>query len=217
MIPLGAFTGARVRELAQLLVQDIQEVERIPVISITEDEDITGGVKKVKTEAGRRIVPVHVTLINMGFLDFVKTMKESGEHRLWPDLAENKGTKGGCGRDWSRKFSRIKNELRFSQKVVYHSFRHAVESKLAALHIDRAYMSDIIGHARKGDTGETTYTKTFLPERKMALDQIKYEGVDWPKWEPGRAIQKRQKTAGKERIASFKSRRSGNVRNITAR
>ena len=212
MIPLGAFTGARVRELAQLLVRDIQEIEGIPVISIIEDEDEgedkPGGEKRVKTEAGRRIVPVHATLVTIGFLDFVKTMKESGENRLWPDLSENKGTKGGCGRDWSRRFSEIKNELHFSRKVVYHSFRHSVESKLAARNIDRAYISDIIGHARKGDTGETTYTKTFLPERKRAIDQIKYEGVEWPQWAPGRGGQKRAAPmpARKKRIEAFKAK-----------
>lgn len=211
MIPLAAFTGARVLELAQLLVQDVCEVEGIPVLSITDEkenkeEEKTGEEKRVKTEASRRMVPIHATLIAMGFLDFVESMKKSGERRLWPDLSENKGTKGGCGRKWSSRFSDIKHELLFPKQVVYHSFRHSVESKLAALHIDRAYISDIIGHSRKGDTGETTYTKTFLPERQKALDQIKYEGVEWPKWEPGREKQSAPIPANRKRIEAFKAK-----------
>ncbi len=42
--------------------------------------------KRVKTEAGKRFVPVHPELQRIGFLAFAEAMRVKGEKRLFPEL-----------------------------------------------------------------------------------------------------------------------------------
>src|SRR5206468_1324866 len=62
---LGLFTGGRIAELCQLDIADIQQHGGIWAISINSDGD-----KSLKSMAARRIIPVHQTLIDCGFLDY---------------------------------------------------------------------------------------------------------------------------------------------------
>lgn len=60
------YTGARVAEITQLRKEDVQEVDGIPFIRITPE---AGSVKTGQY----RDVPLHPHLVEMGFLDFVRT------------------------------------------------------------------------------------------------------------------------------------------------
>ena len=77
---LGLFTGGRIAELCQLDVADIQQHGGIWAISINSDGD-----KSLKSLAARRIIPVHQTLIDCGFLDYVKDASRHGT-KLFPYL-----------------------------------------------------------------------------------------------------------------------------------
>ncbi len=79
---LGLFTGARLNELCQLLKTDIGRHGEIDTISIMDEEEN----KRLKTEASRRIVPIHSKLIELGFLEFVKSAPAG---RLFPHLRED--------------------------------------------------------------------------------------------------------------------------------
>lgn len=82
---IGIFTGARLSEVCSLRVADVQEHDGIWCISIN-DEDPSGH-KRLKTNAARRLVPVHSALIKLGFLDFVaRRATFSGDVRLFPDF-----------------------------------------------------------------------------------------------------------------------------------
>jgi integrase len=70
---LGLFTGARVGELCQLRVADIEQTEAGAFLHITEEAE--GAT--VKTEAGLRSVPIHSELVRLGFLGYVDAMKAS--------------------------------------------------------------------------------------------------------------------------------------------
>jgi integrase len=65
---LCAYSGARVGELTQLRVQDIEQRACGPVLRITPD---AGTVKTGKA----RTVPIHPHLVEMGLLDYVETVK----------------------------------------------------------------------------------------------------------------------------------------------
>ena len=52
---LGLFTGARISELCQLRTADVSMVDGVDVLRITDEGEGQG----LKTEAGRRLVPVH--------------------------------------------------------------------------------------------------------------------------------------------------------------
>lgn len=73
IVLLAMFTGARVNEIAQLTPDDVSVEGGVPVIRITDE----GEGQVVKTEASRRKVPVHAKLVELGFLDYCTSVKES--------------------------------------------------------------------------------------------------------------------------------------------
>src|SRR5690606_30520749 len=79
---LGLFTGARLNEICQLEIADVQQEAGIWFIHITDEGD---NKKSVKASASRRKVPLHSELLRLGFLDFVQE-RNSGK-RLFPDYS----------------------------------------------------------------------------------------------------------------------------------
>ncbi|WP_412506649.1 hypothetical protein [Roseovarius sp. SYSU LYC5161] len=65
---LAMFTGARLREVAQLLPSDVRKEGGIWYIDINAD----GEKKSLKSPAAKRRVPVHSELIRLGFLEWVE-------------------------------------------------------------------------------------------------------------------------------------------------
>ena len=84
-VPLVAlYSGARLEEICQLEVRDIRKVGDVWCFDINDRGD-----KAVKTDAGKRLVPLHPQLIALGFLEYWETMKREGEKRLFPNLKKN--------------------------------------------------------------------------------------------------------------------------------
>jgi integrase len=79
---IGLFTGARVGEIAQLYLSDFIEEDGIPCIRIATDSD----GQSLKTEASRRLVPIHPALIELGLLERVKELRQQGEEGLFHDM-----------------------------------------------------------------------------------------------------------------------------------
>lgn len=75
---LGAYSGARLGELCQLRAVDIQNVEGIPVMVLTDD----GEGQRIKSEAGKRSVPTHSELLRLGFLDYATAVQAKGVDAL---------------------------------------------------------------------------------------------------------------------------------------
>lgn len=169
---LGLFTGARVGELCQLRVSDIDAPDGAPFLHITDDaEDTT-----VKTEAGIRSVPIHSELVRLGLLDYADAMREAGEVSLWPDLKFRKGKPGGYFSGWF-------GEYRRGCAVPvpdFHSLRHTVRTAMTEARIAEAVQDRITGHEVKGSTGTRVYShpKAVLRE---AVEAIKYPGLCLPK------------------------------------
>ncbi len=103
---IGLFTGARLNEICQLDIADIQEDDGGWFFDITDEG---GNKKRVKANASRRKVPVHSELIRLGLLDFVEA--RSSKQRLFYDYSYN--SNGGYGRNLSRWF----NETTFLPKL----------------------------------------------------------------------------------------------------
>ncbi|WP_058243093.1 site-specific integrase [Thalassovita autumnalis] len=145
---LGLFTGARLNEVCQLQTSDIQQAKDGSwYIHITDEGDDT---KSIKTAAGRRKVPVHSHLIELGFLDYVGT--QTDRQRLLPDFNLNK--KGGYGRALGRWFNEtflVRLEIKDKTRV-FHSLRHSLVTELARSDVSDPIIQCIVGHERSGVT-----------------------------------------------------------------
>ncbi|WP_404355799.1 DUF6538 domain-containing protein [Methylotuvimicrobium sp. KM1] len=99
---VGLFTGARVSEICQINPQKDVILDDSGVLYLSINNDGEG--KSVKTAAGVRVVPVHSRLIELGFLDYVESVRKAGHTRLFPQWAQKKGAKAGdsAGHDFRR-------------------------------------------------------------------------------------------------------------------
>ena len=93
---LAVYTGARVKELAQLRTQDVIEDARIYAVSLVWDGGTTKNDQSVRT------TPLHPRLVELGFMDYVKDMRSKGHEKLFPRAW---GTFSGPGDKMSRWFN----------------------------------------------------------------------------------------------------------------
>jgi len=167
MVRLAAFTGARRGELVQLRKSDIKidsESNRY-YIHINDDNG-----KVVKTGNAVREVPIHKSLIDMGFLDFAK---ESEQEELFPELNPETVSKwfpsflASCG------IERFDN---FSRRKVFHSFRHSfiTSSRAAGNPVDK--VQQVVGHEKTIFGVTDGYTDKFpLINVLDVVDKVEYK------------------------------------------
>ncbi|MDO6590147.1 MULTISPECIES: site-specific integrase [Rhodobacterales] len=154
---LGLYTGARLNEICQLDTADVQQEGAIWFLNITDEGDEN---TSIKSESGRRKVPLHRDLITLGFIDFVNKRKAST--RLFPDYNYNQN--GGYGRNlgrWCNESFLTKLGIK-ERGLVFHSFRHTVVTRLSQASVPEPVIQCIVGHARSGVTQEV-YIKRDIP------------------------------------------------------
>ena len=136
---LGLFTGARISELCQLDVTDIQKHGDIWAISINDEGD-----KSLKTLASNRLIPIHPVLLDIGFLDYVADAKEVGT-KLFPYLTPD--TFGSYGATPSERWGKYLDsvDIADSQKG-FHSFRSTSNNRLKQNGVDEESRCQFIGH-----------------------------------------------------------------------
>ena len=165
---LGMFTGARLNEICQLDIADVQQDGDTWFLNITDEGDNT---KSVKSRAGRRKVPLHSELIRLGFLDFVDNRKNG--MRLFPDYSYN--ANGGYGRNLGRWCNEsFLPKLGIKQPgLVFHSLRHTAVTRLSQADVPEPIVQCIVGHARSGVTQEVYNREGYtLAQLKKAIENF---------------------------------------------
>lgn len=172
---LALFTGARRAEVSQLLVRDIRQADGIWVIDIT-DDDVS---KNVKTDAGIRTIPIHPTLIEIGFLDYVEKVKSAKTGKaLFPKVEANKhGEKGNAiGNAWRRYL--IACGLRSKEQaeddpdtLTFHSLRHTAVTLLRNKGVAYDLRCQMVGHEAAGQQADygNVATPGVLAEKVLPL------------------------------------------------
>jgi integrase len=124
-VPLiGLYSGCRLGEICQLLLDDVVQLDDVWCFKITEEgETGDGGKKSTKTNAAKRIIPVHPRLIEAGFLTFYDDRKDKPGSRLFPEVqAASDGYYSGR---FSKQFSYYLKSIKAKTgKTSFHSFRH---------------------------------------------------------------------------------------------
>lgn len=139
---LGCLTGARLNELCQLYKADVYKIKNTWVIQI--DDRYEG--QKLKNTSSRRIVPIHDTLIELGFINYIQSLQ--GE-RIFPDL---KNTRDGFSSAASKWFARVKKKLGFGRGHDFHSLRHTVATEFKKQGVSSVVAGEILGHAHNNIT-----------------------------------------------------------------
>jgi len=134
-VPLiGLFSGMRLNEICQLDVADIQEIAGIPCFNVRPDPSAKGS-KRLKTEASERLVPVHPTLLGIGFMAYVEAQRAKGVTKLFPDLRLS--TTGYYSDPFSKWFRRFLVAAGADgPRTCFHSFRHSFRDALRQASVD---------------------------------------------------------------------------------
>lgn len=133
---IGLFTGARVNEVCQLNPQtDILKdpVSGIWYFLITEEtESGEGVVKSTKNAISMRKVPIHSKLIELGIIQHIQKLKDSGEKLIFPGWKPSRGRAAGGPEKWFRQLivdTGLKDQTKGARLVGFHAFRHTLENK----------------------------------------------------------------------------------------
>jgi integrase len=178
---IALFTGARLGELAQLLVDDVrEEVNGCWVLHITKVGDLE---KSVKTKGSQRVIPVHSELARVGLLEYHATLKARGEKRLFPQIiADGRGHISGTPSRWYGRYLEGIG-IKDGKATNFHSFRHTVADAFRRAEFLDAQFGFMLGHTSR-ETGITRgygiLTEGELKHRQRMVEAIQYPGLDLP-------------------------------------
>lgn len=139
-IPLvAAYSGMRLIEICQLHILDVRKHDEIWCFDVNEEQD-----KRLKASSSARVIPIHPSLTDLGFLDYVASMHREGHKRLFPDLCRKKYN--GYSRAISKWFIRFKRKyMKADTKKTFHSIRNAVFDALTHAGVTTEIINKLLG------------------------------------------------------------------------
>ncbi len=177
---LSMFGGLRLNEACQLDVADIRRIENVDCFAITERSEGATTDKRLKTASSERVVPIHVMLIDLGFMDFVCQRKRAGESKLFGEVGMGAtGYRSTTFSAWFRRF--VARAGAGSPKTCFHSFRHGFRDALREARIDRDIALALGGWTTA--SGATSVSDAYgsgyrVATLKEAIDRVLYSGLD---------------------------------------
>lgn len=163
-IRIAAYSGARIEGVAQLRKDDIRD---------DPDTKIRYMRMADKTEAGDRYVPVHQRI--SGLIDRLKKAADEDGYLIHSN-AENKY--GERSQPIGKRFGRLKSELGFDHRYVFHSIRKTVTHLLETAECPPGVAKDIVGHAKTDLTFGIYSGETRMDHRAKWLSKaIRYPEI----------------------------------------
>jgi integrase len=151
------FQICRREEAGQLAIKDIGEADGIAYLQITDEREDQG----LKNEGSKRRLPVHSSLIQLGFLEYVESVKAAGHTRLFPQLTHGAN---GYSDSVGKFFSRLVTKAGLSDPaLVLHSLRHGGITKLHAAGVQANNVEMLAGHASNTVNGSTYTHRESIP------------------------------------------------------
>jgi len=171
---IGILSGMRTNEISQLLIGDIIKKENVWMFSIDETEG-----KSVKTTSSIRKVPVHPTIISLGFIDYVKIIKSKGFDRVFPELTKQRdGYSTKISQHYNEKFLPSVGVWKKQVKVLY-STRHTFINRCYNKGVDRDIIKSIVGH-EPDFTLDVYGGNPFTPKQLyQGISKVSYPNIRW--------------------------------------
>lgn len=172
---MGAYTGARITELAQLLVADLKQDGEQWLLTIAASEEW----QSVKNKPSERTIPLHAELVRLGLPEYAAAMQKAGHKRLFPLLPVSEvNNAGGAFSSW---FSKLKSSSGWGLDTTFHSFRHTVETLLRRAEAYPLHIDKYVGHKHDGGEGSKTYAKVFPEDLVKVARLIQHDSIALPR------------------------------------
>jgi integrase len=169
LIWLGAYSGARLNELAGLRIADVQEDRGVLYLDLIDHPG-----RRLKTPAAVRKVPVHPKLMAIGFAEYLEHV--AGQEYLFPGLPPA-GPDGK--RSWlaSKAFTRHRRKLGLGRPgIVFHSLRNTVATVLHNAGVPEVEAAALLGHTVPTMSYGLYSGGLSLERLRRVVEQIRYEG-----------------------------------------
>lgn len=172
---IALFTGSRKNAVFTLQYKDIIQKDGIWCINFIED---CPGIKRLKTEDSQRVVPIHSTLIKMGFLDYVhRKSRVNPEDFIFKKVCFT--STGNLSTHMTRKFFWFLEDIGVRDESTgrydFHSFRKNANITMEKCGIIRSYIDKIIGWQSRGSEGERSYSNYTIKQLSEQLELLHYD------------------------------------------
>jgi integrase len=176
---LALFTGARASELGQLKLDSVRHQRDVLVLVIEEE---------TKNIGSQRVIPVHSTLIALGFQKYIDRLRAKGETHVFPKWH----AKASAARERTKANS--KSALHYSRYIPrrfnvtvlgsvgitdprkrFHSFRHSFKTALKDAGVEKAMRDSLAGHSDPSVGGSYEHTDA-IEQRKIAIEKLRFDG-----------------------------------------
>ena len=189
-IPLIAlFHGLRLNEICQMRVADLETHDGVVCFHVKN----SGERQRVKTEAGRRLVPLHPFFgpEQLNFDAYVSKIKQQGHDRLFPDLkSDSRGYYSDGFQKWFARFlvasgARPKSDEQSKAKhdpsvfkTSFHSFRHNWRNAFRPTDVPLERARALGGW--KGSSTDEKYGtwKTLVGTLQQDIGRVRYPGIE---------------------------------------
>jgi integrase len=163
---IALFTGARLSEIAHRRLEDFELIEGRWCMHI----------KHSKTPEGRRTVPLHSALVDLGLIRYIEALRQRGFERLFPHRPEDKPEKM-VGRMWSEWIKRCGLQ---GQNKTFHSLRSTAITELHGAKGHHAPIHRISGHVTQGVSGAHGHYVRLIAVPLLAetVELMRYNGLD---------------------------------------
>jgi integrase len=185
IILIGMFQGFRANEICQLAINDIVSVNGISCFSLG-----AGGMKgqSFKSASSLRTVPIHETLLKMGFLDYVNQRRslmnkaqkssnlsaEQGErHKQLFSTMNLSHSRETFTRNFYNFYRNFNRKVTNNPKCTFHSLRHNFVTRLNNSSQAPYAVCYLSGHTFKTETA-MTYTKPDMSALKSELSRLDF-------------------------------------------
>jgi integrase len=139
---IAVLHGLREEEVLQLRLDDIRTENGIVYFDIK----VGAPWQRLKSKAATRRVPLHNSLIALGFLDLVAMRQREGEDRLFPHLTRGKNRKT-LSENFTKDFTRFRkaNDV-YEKRIDFHSFRTQFNVEQIKARTDSELRHILMGH-----------------------------------------------------------------------
>jgi integrase len=134
-----------------------------------------GDDKRLKTDAAKRLVPIHKELLNLGILEEVERLRKQGHTRFLHELRFCK--KNGYGKKLGHYFNQVlMPNLGLKKQAhveVYHALRHTAVTRLYQAGVPQPIVESIVGHERSGTSQQVYFREGYkLEQLQEAMDKF---------------------------------------------
>ncbi|MFW0926169.1 tyrosine-type recombinase/integrase, partial [Vibrio parahaemolyticus] len=124
--------------------------------------------QRLKNNNSRRLIPIHRTLLDLGFIEFINNINHE---RIFPELKQERDGFGTAASKW---FGRFKTKLGFGKGYDFHSFRHTVATQLKNADVSAVIAGELLGHGQNNITYDRYGKSINIRKLEQVINILKY-------------------------------------------